>query len=96
MLYVHIKTPFLVINMFSMANELARQYTEPAITFAKTIDDEVLCSSGAFVLLNEEGWIITVAHLWDYFAKFANDEASIKKYYEEIDKIQKTSMIFFE
>lgn len=87
------KNTLFVINMFSMANELARQYTEPTITFAKTIDDKVLCSSGAFVLLNENGWIITVAHLWDYFAKFVDDESSIKKYYEEIDHIQKNNSL---
>jgi hypothetical protein len=79
--------------MFSIANEIARQYTKPVITFARTINNEVLCSSGSFVLLNEEGWIITAAHLWEYFVKFARDQPAIQNYNEEIDKIQKNTYL---
>lgn len=84
---------YLVNNMFSTAYELASQYTDPVITFAKAFNGEVYCSGCAFVILNEEGWIITVAHLWDFFKKFVDDEPHIHKYNQEINRIKQNKVL---
>lgn len=49
--------------MFARANELATRYTHPIVVSARLYDGRVQCVVGAFVVLNEDGWILTAAHL---------------------------------
>lgn len=79
--------------MFSTANEYAMKYTDPVITYAKTINDEVWYSNGAFVILNDEGWVLTVFHLWDFWNKFLQDEPYIQNYYQQINQIQQNNLL---
>jgi hypothetical protein len=74
--------------MFAQACEIARYYTAPVIVSTKTIDNKVDCSCGAFVFLNNEGWIITVAHLFESFIKWKADESEIVKYFQSIKEIE--------
>lgn len=79
--------------MFAKAFDIARNYTAPVIISTKLIDDQVNCSCGAFVFLNNEGWIITVAHLFDSFLKWKNDEPELVKYFQSIKEIEQNSSL---
>lgn len=55
--------------MFAKAYEIAASFTRPIIISMRFYDNSVECINGAFVVLNDEGWIITAAHLFEpYFA----------------------------
>lgn len=74
--------------MFSNAFEIARAYTAPAIVNTKTIENKVNSNCGAFIILNNEGWILTVAHLFDMFLKWKSDEPELSKYYQSVKNIE--------
>ena len=40
-------------------------FTQPVIISTRFFDGTVECACGCFIVLNEEGWILTVAHLWE-------------------------------
>ena len=75
--------------MFSKGYEIASKYVKPVIVSVKTLDDDVFCSGGAFVLLNNEGWILTVAHLWNFNQKLLDDAPRVKQYNSAVEAIQK-------
>lgn len=77
--------------MFAKAHELASCFTRPVIISMRLYDKSVKCSGGAFVVLNDEGWIITTAHLWKSFLAFqkhANELRAHKKQLEAIEQDQ--------
>ncbi len=66
--------------MFARAYELASQYTRPFITSARHYDGRVECSVAAFVVLNDEGWIITAAHMLELATAHAAHQSEIAEY----------------
>lgn len=54
--------------MFAKAYRLASCFTQPIVISTRFFDKTVECGCGAFIVLNDEGWIITVAHLWESFS----------------------------
>jgi len=77
-----------VINLFSKAYEVAFKYTCPVIISSRTIDNVDRCGGGAFVIINDEGWIITAAHILDTFKSFNENHQKILKYQQEVDNIK--------
>ena len=49
--------------MFSNAYKIAAQYTFPLIISSRFYDGTVESGLGSFVILNNEGWILTAAHV---------------------------------
>jgi hypothetical protein len=76
--------------MFSHAYEIAFQYTMPVLLSYRTLDTRVWCTGGAFVVLNKDGWIITVAHIFEAPRKYQQDQANVARYYEQVRKIRAT------
>lgn len=74
--------------MFADACRLVSRFTRPVIVFTRFHDKTVKCGCGAFVVLNDEGWILTAAHLWK--SSFACKEHSkqIAEYDEKVQAIQ--------
>jgi hypothetical protein len=60
----------------------------PIIISMRFYDKSVECIGGAFVVLNDEGWIITVAHLWESFLAFQQHTNEIKAYEEQLEAIK--------
>lgn len=50
--------------MFAIACSLARRFTRPVIVSTRTYNGHVSSGCGAFIVVNHQGWIVTVAHLW--------------------------------
>lgn len=65
--------------MFADACEKAAKFTRPLIISTRQMDGKVTSNSGAFVILNREGWIITAGHVFDSFVKFQGDQNKIKE-----------------
>lgn len=74
--------------MFAEAYKLATCFTQPIVISTRFLDKTVECGCGAFIVLNNEGWIITVAHLWEPFFAFQQHAKEISDYKGEIQAIE--------
>jgi len=66
--------------MFAQACTLVRQFMQPVIISIRYYDKTTACYGGNFVILNAEGWIITVAHLFESFQAFRKHTEEIKEF----------------
>ena len=74
--------------MFSTAYKLASEYTNPVITSLRFSDNSTESSIGSFVVLNNEGWILTAGHLINSFAGFKKHQEEIKDLAEQLKAIE--------
>jgi hypothetical protein len=74
--------------MFSKAVESAMKYTKPIVVSTRTIDGRVDSSCGAYVIINEDGWIITAAHIFQLYVKHFNDRELIADYTKKVKAIE--------
>ena len=74
--------------MFADACKLAARYTYPVVTARRYFDRTTECSCAAFVVLNEEGWILTAAHLLAADDAFQQSSREISSYNGKILGIQ--------
>jgi hypothetical protein len=74
--------------MFAKAYALARCFTNPVIISMRFYDRSVECTGGAFVVLNDEGWIITAAHIWESFLAFQKHTRELKAYKQQLEAIE--------
>jgi hypothetical protein len=51
------------VEMFRAAYAEARQFTFPVIDFFLTVDGKCGAGATAFVVVNQDGWIVTAAHV---------------------------------
>jgi hypothetical protein len=49
--------------MFRKALQIAAQFTFPVIISRKTVAGQCSCNIGTFVVINEDGWIVTAGHI---------------------------------
>ncbi len=66
--------------MFAKAYTLVRHFMRPVIISIRFYDKTTECNGGNFVILNEEGWIITVAHLFESLRAFGKHTEEIKEF----------------
>ena len=66
--------------MFARATEIAAHYTHPLVVSARLFDGRVRCAVGAFVVLNEDGWILTAAHLLESATLHAAHQAEVAEH----------------
>lgn len=74
--------------MFSDACQWAYTFTRPVIISTRHQDGTVGSGCAAFVVVNDEGWIITVAHLWENSLKARHDADDVKKYEQQVQAIE--------
>jgi hypothetical protein len=63
--------------MFADAYERASHFTAPVAISSLTVGGKVETGLGAFVIVNNEGWFITAAHIFQAWAKGQNDRQAI-------------------
>ena len=73
--------------MFANAYELASRFTLPVIVSNRFYDGTVTSGLGSFIVINDKGWILTVAHLFESKLKGENDRSEIRKFNEDKEKI---------
>jgi hypothetical protein len=54
-------------------------FTRPLIISTRQVDGTVNASCGSFIVLNDEGWILTAGHMFDSFMKFQEDQNKIRE-----------------
>jgi Trypsin-like peptidase domain len=73
--------------VFASAHRLAARYTHPIVVSARLYDGRVQCAVGAFVVLNEDGWILTAAHLLEPATLYPAHRTEIAEHERHAEKI---------
>jgi hypothetical protein len=66
--------------MFRTAYEIASQFTFPVVLSRRTVSGKCSSSIGVFVVVNEEGWILTAAHIIVQLQKMTQEEKTYLEY----------------
>ena len=66
--------------MFQGAIKKAQQYTLPVVVSYRRQDGTTGSSIGAFIVLNEDGWILTAAHIVREMQRFAQETNAYNDY----------------
>ena len=74
--------------MFAQACKRATCFTRPVVISRRYFDRSTDCGCGAFVVINDEGWIVTAAHLLSAYGRIAQDAEEIVRYYHTIQMIE--------
>ncbi len=74
--------------MFSKSCALAAEYTFPVLVSYYFFNETVESSIGSFVILNNEGWIITAAHVIDPASLWQQHAVEIQKHNEAVAYIE--------
>ena len=62
--------------MFQSAYAVASQFTKPVVISRKNINGDCSSGIGAFIVVNDDGWILTAHHIVDWWVKL---QAGAKK-----------------
>ena len=79
--------------MFANALKSVSTYTHPVIFSKRLYNGKVNCGCAAFIILNEEGWILTSAHVLTDLHIAQQDSIKLSKYKEEKAKIESDSKL---
>jgi hypothetical protein len=79
--------------MFAIACSLARKFTRPVIVSTRTYDGSVSSGCAAFVVVNHDGWIVTVAHLWEAHHAAIAHRKEIAAYEAQIQAIRNNTSL---
>lgn len=79
--------------MFADACKLAGRYTYPVVTARRHFDRSIVCGCAAFVVLNEQGWIVTAAHLLAADDDLQRSSREMSDYYGKIRRIRRESRL---
>jgi hypothetical protein len=74
--------------MFAHAYKRATCFTRPVVISRRYFDRSTECGCGAFVVINDEGWIVTAAHLLSAYSRIQQDAEEIIEYYHTIQMIE--------
>lgn len=74
--------------MFRAAVEQAEGYTRPVVMSMRMWRGDVGAGVGSFVVVNDEGWIVTAAHVFEPGQKFADHADVVKDARDEIAAIE--------
>jgi len=73
--------------MFSKAYVLASKFTFPVIVSSRFFDGTVESGLATFVLINEQGWVLTAAHVVEPLNKIKQDRIEIENYQQQVASI---------
>lgn len=73
--------------MFQKAYELASKYTFPLVVTMRFHDKTVDSGLGSFIVLNNEGWLLSVAHNFDASIAFKQHQKELAAYKNQVDII---------
>lgn len=73
--------------MFAKAYEIASNHTLPVLVSFRRFNGKIESGLGSFVIINEEGWIITAAHILDSLVTSNKNAKEIQEYNTKITEI---------
>jgi len=74
--------------MFAKAYKIVSGFTHPVVISTRGYDNTVTCGLASFIILNKEGWILTVAHLFNSYFLQKKHTKEIQNYEQQIKKIR--------
>ncbi len=79
--------------MFTHAYKLATGFTRPLVVSRRYFDRTTDCTCGTYVVVNEEGWIDTAAHLLSSYIRARRDTDEMAAYYGAVGAIERDDRI---
>lgn len=79
--------------MFSKAYEIASKFTHPVIVSMRFFDKTVESGLGSFIVLNDEGWIVTAAHILDPAFGQQQHQKEIAAYEDQVKSIKENDKL---
>lgn len=79
--------------MFSIAYEIASKFTHPVIVSIRFFDKTVEGGLGSFIILNDEGWIVTAAHILDPAFRQKQHAKYISAYNDQVEAIKENDKL---
>lgn len=73
--------------MFTKAYKITSEYTQPLIVAYRFYDGSVESGLGTYIILNDEGWLMTVAHNFNADFAFQQHQVEIKQFQEKVKAI---------
>lgn len=74
--------------MFAAAYQSASAFTKPIIISSLRQDGSCASGVGSFVVVNDEGWILTAAHVFTEFSRLAEGKAKLTKHLATVADIE--------
>lgn len=74
--------------MFKKAVAQASKFTFPVVMSRTSVNGECGCGNGAFVVLNNQGWVITAGHIVDQFLKLQEEEKKVAEHRSAVERIR--------
>src|SRR5436305_10597116 len=74
--------------MFAQAYEIARNFTWPVVISRRLYDGTVQCGCAAFVIVNDDGWIVSVAHIAGANSAWQHDASEISTFEAKVAAIE--------
>lgn len=68
----------VLLKMFRQAVEIAAQYTRPVIISRKTVKGVCSSTMGAFIVVNDDGWIVTTHHILELLNKLTDEIQGVR------------------
>lgn len=79
--------------MFSKAYDIAKNFTRPLVVTMRYYDKTIDSGLGTFIILNEDGWLVTAAHNLGAAFAFNQHQIELKEYTEKVEKINSNKQI---
>ena len=74
--------------MFQAAIKQAMDFTFPVVVSARFKDGNVSSSIAAFTVINDEGWVLTAAHVVEQLKKLAGDKQSAEEHEAKVAEVR--------
>jgi hypothetical protein len=82
--------------MFAKAIEIASKYTFPVISSKKLMNGTVSCGYASFIVINQQGWILTAAHVFNDLILFQQHQSEIAVYESKRQFINDDATLLFK
>jgi hypothetical protein len=79
--------------MFTKAYDIAKTFTHPLVVSIRFFDNTIESGLGAFVIINNDGWLMTVAHNLVAAFAFNQHQQELKDHIEKVEKINANKQI---
>jgi S1-C subfamily serine protease len=79
--------------MFTKAYEIAGKFTCPLVVAIRFFDKTIDSGLGAFVIVNDDGWLMTAAHNLGAAFAFNQHQLELKEYKDKVEKINANKLI---
>lgn len=79
--------------MFSKAYNQAKLFTHPLVVAMRYHDKTIESGLGAFVVLNDDGWLMTAAHNFGAAFAFGQHQQELAQFNEKVEKINANTQI---